>query len=142
MRQPCAGMNVAPWQAHRAAQERPHRDVSITKDPAITTDNHRRGNMWKTITLLSTAALLVSAIGVDAQTRRERFRPRGQTDSEQAAATDSLGRPLPTPRVTEAPTGFDNLTNGFLPQGPDFESLDEDSVVALRSFNDNRFVFE
>ncbi len=98
--------------------------------------------MWKTITLVMAAALLVSAIGADAQTRRERFRPRGQTDSEQAAATDNLGRPLPAPRITEAPTGFDNLTNGFLPQGAPFETLEEDNVVPLRSFNDNRFIFE
>jgi len=98
--------------------------------------------MWKTITLVMAAALLVSAIGADAQTRRERFRPRGQTDSEQAAANDSLGRPVPAPRVTEAPTGFDNLTNGFLPQGAPFETIEEDNVVPLRSFNDNRFIFE
>jgi CxxC motif-containing protein (DUF1111 family) len=43
---------------------------------------------------------------------------------------------------TEAPTGFDNVTNGFTEQGPPFESLNEDNVVALRSFNDNRFIFE
>jgi CxxC motif-containing protein (DUF1111 family) len=43
---------------------------------------------------------------------------------------------------TEAPTGFDNLTNGFLEQGPPFEELTEDTVVAGRSFNDNRFIFE
>jgi CxxC motif-containing protein (DUF1111 family) len=42
----------------------------------------------------------------------------------------------------EAPTGFDNRTNGFDPQGPTFEDLNEDTVVALRSFNDNRFIFE
>jgi CxxC motif-containing protein (DUF1111 family) len=44
--------------------------------------------------------------------------------------------------ATEAPTGFDNQTNGFIPQGPPFESLNEDNVVPLRSFNDNRFIFE
>src|SRR5919109_2557504 len=44
--------------------------------------------------------------------------------------------------ATEAPTGFDNQTNGFTAQGPPFESLDEDNVVPLRSFNDNRFIFE
>src|SRR5262245_53306261 len=44
--------------------------------------------------------------------------------------------------ATEAPTGFDNLTNGFTEQGPDFETLNEETVVALRSFNDNRFIFE
>jgi CxxC motif-containing protein (DUF1111 family) len=42
----------------------------------------------------------------------------------------------------EAKTGFDNLTNGYFPQGPPFESLNEDNVVPLRSFNDGRFVFE
>jgi CxxC motif-containing protein (DUF1111 family) len=80
--------------------------------------------------------------GADAQTRRDRFRIRGQTDTEQPAALDSRGRPLPAPRATEAPTGFDNLTNGFLPQGPPFETIDDDTVVPLRSFNDNRFIFE
>src|SRR5919109_2721862 len=44
--------------------------------------------------------------------------------------------------ATEAPTGFDNQTNGFTAQGPPFERLDEDNVVPLRSFNDNRFIFE
>jgi CxxC motif-containing protein (DUF1111 family) len=45
-------------------------------------------------------------------------------------------------QATEAPTGFDNRTNGFLEQGPPFEELNEDTVVARRSFNDNRFIFE
>jgi CxxC motif-containing protein (DUF1111 family) len=42
----------------------------------------------------------------------------------------------------EAPAAFDNRTNGFDPQGPDFATLEEDAVVPLRSFNDNRFIFE
>jgi CxxC motif-containing protein (DUF1111 family) len=42
----------------------------------------------------------------------------------------------------EAPAAFDNRTNGFDPQGPAFEDIDEDTVVPLRSFNDNRFIFE
>ena len=42
----------------------------------------------------------------------------------------------------EAPTGFDNRTNGFDFQGPTFDTLNEDNVVAGRSFNDNRFIFE
>ena len=42
----------------------------------------------------------------------------------------------------EAPTGFDNETNGFDEQGPNYDSLDDESVVPLRSFNDNRFIFE
>jgi CxxC motif-containing protein (DUF1111 family) len=44
--------------------------------------------------------------------------------------------------ASEAPTGFDNLTNGFTEQGPPFEQLNEDNVVPQRSFNDNRFIFE
>jgi CxxC motif-containing protein (DUF1111 family) len=44
--------------------------------------------------------------------------------------------------LTEALTGYDNLTNGFTEQGPAFGTLSEDNVVALRSFNDNRFIFE
>ena len=42
----------------------------------------------------------------------------------------------------EAPAAFDNRTNGFDPQGPAFDTIDEDTVVPLRSFNDNRFIFE
>jgi CxxC motif-containing protein (DUF1111 family) len=42
----------------------------------------------------------------------------------------------------EAPAAFDNRTNGFDPQGPDFDTIDEETVVPLRSFNDNRFIFE
>lgn len=45
-------------------------------------------------------------------------------------------------RFTEALTGFDNQTNGFLVQGPAFDTLTAETVVALRSFNDNRFIFE
>ena len=44
--------------------------------------------------------------------------------------------------ATEAPTGFDNKTNGFLEQGPPFEEITKDTVVPGRSFNDNRFIFE
>jgi CxxC motif-containing protein (DUF1111 family) len=32
--------------------------------------------------------------------------------------------------------------NGFLRQGAAFDTIDEDNVVPLRSFNDNRFIFE
>jgi len=74
----------------------------------------------------------------DDQARLSRLMPVGEPQSElpkRQATTESV-----TP--TEAPTGFDNLTNGFSPQGPPFEDLNEDTVVANRSFNDNRFIFE
>jgi CxxC motif-containing protein (DUF1111 family) len=44
--------------------------------------------------------------------------------------------------ASEAPTGFDNKTNGFTEQGPPFKELNEDNVVPQRSFNDNMFIFE
>lgn len=46
--------------------------------------------------------------------------------------------------IVNAPTGYDNKTNGFIPQkGPfGFDLLNETNVVAGRSFDDNRFIFE
>lgn len=83
-----------------------------------------------------------------ANLNQDRFRHNGVIENEESPATvgrqasdgDEGGRTAARP--TEAPTGFDNLTNGFNRQGPPFETLNEDNVVALRSFNDNRFIFE
>lgn len=70
--------------------------------------------------------------------RRDRLPPPGAPPEEAPASVleDRSGL------ATEAPTGFDNLTNGYTPQGPAFETLNEENVQPLRSFNDNRFVFE
>ncbi len=68
------------------------------------------------------------------QDRRARFTHDGTVDDERGSG--KKGNP------DEAATGFDNLTNGFDLQGSPFESLTAESTVALRSFNDNRFVFE
>ena len=97
------------------------------------------------VTALLTATTVImtgATLGTDAQSRRDRFRMHGETDTEQTPSVDARGAQLPAPRTTEAPTGFDNETNGFLRQGPPFETIDEDNVVPLRSFNDNRFIFE
>ena len=70
--------------------------------------------------------------------RRERLtQSSGVMASELAAATTAVAT-----APINAPAGFDNRTNGMDPQGPPFESIDEDTVVPLRSFNDNRFIFE
>ena len=71
------------------------------------------------------------------QSRGDRFRHSGAIWNEDRAAADD-----PKSDATEAPTGFDNLTNGFIEQGPPYDTLNEDNVVARRSFNDNRFIFE
>ena len=67
----------------------------------------------------------------------EGFIPKGDAQPETAAP----GARLVAEAVAEAPAAFDGLTNGFDPQGPDFDTIDEDTVVALRSFNDNKFIF-
>ena len=101
---------------------------------------------------LGIAALFVAAVTVSLygqfrqgdQARRERFRARGTSISEGPAGSfERSGRKVPpSVEITEAPTGFDNLTNGFDQQGPPFEQINEDTVKPLRSFNDNRFIFE
>ena len=85
-----------------------------------------------------------------AESRAARFNVIGAADPENpptsmTSSRTGSGSPssnAPTNGPTEAPTGFDNVTNGYLEQGPPFDDLEEDDVVALRSFNDNRFIFE
>ena len=104
----------------------------------------------RTVTgLLSTialAALVCAAIDIpigqaqnaDSRTRISRFRHSGGMDNEAIPRRFVPGEE----HIREAPTGFDNITNGFSPQGPAYEKLNEETVVANRSFNDNRFIFE
>ena len=89
--------------------------------------------------ILGLAAFLISTAASQSnrQNRRDRFRHNGVIEDEDRSAIGD-----PRSDATEAPTGFDNSTNGFSEQGPSFETLNEDTVVALRSFNDNRFIFE
>jgi CxxC motif-containing protein (DUF1111 family) len=68
--------------------------------------------------------------------RRARFTHDSVVDSEigPAALTNTVAR--------EAPAGFANVTNGFDRQGDPYDTLNGANVVPLRSFNDNRFIFE
>ena len=84
----------------------------------------------------SPAFATTRSVSEDHQNRMERFRWTGVIDNEDALVSRT------GTGVTEALTGFDNRTNGFSPQGAPYETLNEDNVVALRSFNDNRFIFE
>jgi CxxC motif-containing protein (DUF1111 family) len=95
------------------------------------------GALLALTTALAPAAFTQGADQVDRRPRAERFRVRGAALTEQTA--EALAN---APPATEAVAGFDNQTNGFDEQGPPFESITEDTVVALRSFNDNRFIFE
>jgi CxxC motif-containing protein (DUF1111 family) len=78
---------------------------------------------------------IAGAVSVALAANEQRFRHSGSTAPE-SPRTDSADR------LAEAPTGFDNRTNGFLAQGAPFDEITEENVVALRSFNDNRFIFE
>ncbi|CAN5700967.1 hypothetical protein BH18PSE1_BH18PSE1_10280 [soil metagenome] len=90
----------------------------------------------RTAFLAATGALtFLASLAHSADNRSERFQHSGRTQ-------DEGGGDLSRERYAEAPTGFDNRTNGFSPQGPAFDTLDEDNVEPLRSFNDNRFIFE
>jgi CxxC motif-containing protein (DUF1111 family) len=82
------------------------------------------------------ALTLTASMGALAQDRAARFNHSG------TIAPESAGPVTDVARLSEAPTGFDNRTNGFNAQGPKFATLDEDTVQPLRSFNDNRFIFE
>ena len=86
-------------------------------------------------TALSQSAVRMSSASRD-QLRRSRFSHSAGVDSETAAVDAAL------PAPAEALTGYDSLTNGFLPQGPAFTSLNSSNAVPGRSYNDNRFIFE
>jgi CxxC motif-containing protein (DUF1111 family) len=88
--------------------------------------------------LAATASpLLLLGLGSTADERAtSRFQHSGRMPVEETAAVTQADF------FSEAPAGFDNRTNGFLRQGPAFETLDEDNVEPNRSFNDNRFIFE
>ena len=97
-------------------------------------------NGSKMLLAAAAAASVSLVLQVPAQNRADRFRSRGTPTPEDPSVVDTqtpAGR-----RFTEAPTGFDSLTNGYLVQGPDFDTLEEDTVVPFRSFNDDRFIFE
>jgi hypothetical protein len=71
----------------------------------------------------------------------DRFMPKGSIETERQSAPAGLAAQASF-APTEAPAGFDNRTNGYLPQGPAFNTIEDDNVVPGRSFNDNRFIFE
>jgi CxxC motif-containing protein (DUF1111 family) len=77
-----------------------------------------------------------STLRVDPETSTtEAAAPRAGTQSTSPGS-------LSTTYYREAPAAFDNRTNGFDVQGPPFGDINGDTVVPLRSFNDNRFIFE
>lgn len=94
---------------------------------------------FKSSACLASAVALTFAVSAFGDGRADRFQPIGAPEIEEGAARAAAAA---IDVFTEAPTGFDGVTNGFNVQGPAFDTLNEDNVVPLRSFNDNRFIFE
>ena len=128
---------------------------AFTPRPGLRRLPLRYVNGFAAATALAAAGLLMAmVVQTSAQNsltqrgarRQERLSHRGGLEDEGPAdvrfrGTDDTSR-AGDPSATEAPTGFDNQTNGFDEQGPDYDSIDDENVVPLRSFNDNRFIFE
>jgi CxxC motif-containing protein (DUF1111 family) len=81
--------------------------------------------------------------------RREKFRHNGVLPSEAPAGEFAFdedrkrtARPTRPGVSDDAPTGYDSLTNDYIEQGPPFNTLTEENVVPLRSYNDDRFIYE
>ena len=91
--------------------------------------------------VLATSVTVVSTQG-PGQDRRGDDRRRLPFTRSGGTAVEPEGPIFGGRNPTEAPAGFDGQTNGMDPQGDPFDTLDEDNVVPLRSFNDNRFIFE
>src|SRR5262245_14093657 len=105
------------------------------------------GNVWKKRPLVHIVVATASgamAFGLFVATKVHgqgglRFSPqqrdenRRQRLSKNGEAEDEDNSPAPASQTSEALAGFDNLTNGFDPQGPEYESLNEENVLALRS---------
>ena len=89
------------------------------------------------------ALAMMSVVGTqNSQTDTKTHERRRQQFTLASRFVDAEGPAEGGPKASEALTGFDNLTNGFDEQGPDFDTLTEENVMPLRSFNDNRFIFE
>ena len=101
-------------------------------------------------TLMLIAAVCVGQIQGELPYRRtkaERFLSNAPARSEGPAKmfyiegiTTPAGKKPPAGSLAKA--GFDNLTNGYAPQGPDFNTITRENVIPTRSFNDGRFIFE
>jgi CxxC motif-containing protein (DUF1111 family) len=79
------------------------------------------------------------------KTKAERFLSTAPARPEGPAKPfyiEGITSPVPLRNGTPARAGYDNLTNGFAPQGPPFNTIDKNNVIPDRSFNDGRFVFE
>ena len=89
----------------------------------------------------ATILWLLNSVALAESARQRRMVAHGPLQAEDVASLPASPRARSRP-IREALRGYDNRTNGYLPQGPAYESLNAENVVPLRSFNDDRFVFE
>lgn len=126
-----------PRNAYSGAKPQKDRDGSRTNSGE---QPEKEKNMRHPKLFVWTCVATLLAVTLSLKGQNDRFRHNGTIENEQTDPSPRAGRGDGNP--TEAPTGFDNTTNGFDDQGPKFENLNEDNVIPLRSFNDNRFIFE
>src|SRR5436305_7985086 len=136
------GMGTLPLHQQRPYFRR-YNEVNIMKSAAFLSVG---------LATIATAAVLTTSLWGEGQSSTQapaqnRFIPRAKAPPEGPA--QFFARPgsdgnseSPNTRPREALTGFDDLTNGYFEQGPDFDTITEDNVQPLRSYNDGRFVFE
>ena len=92
----------------------------------------------------ATSSVSAGPIHAHGKTKAERFIPSSPARPEGPAGYFFIGgitTPVALPTKT-AKTGYDSLSNGYAPQGPDFSTITKDNVIPDRSYNDGRFVFE
>lgn len=103
------------------------------------------------VTLTLTATLCAGHLRAELPYRRtkaERFQSTAPAPPEGPAGLfyiEGITTPAGAARPaagSAAKAGYDNLTNGYAVQGPDFDTINEDNFIPTRSFNDGRFVFE
>src|SRR5262249_40104069 len=127
-----------------------HGGVCVCRDDCVTThsglivDNsgpsatpHPGGSMKSlrlTILFLS-MAVLASVIMARQLPRNEKFNHNGNIAKEAPSSWTGFDDRKKSGDATEAPTGFDNLTNGFDEQGMAYDKIDSGNVMPLRSFN-------
>src|SRR3954462_11077265 len=85
---------------------------------------------WTAITHVSMAQTVVPSTEFNRFTASTlRVDPESDTAGPEVGTLSVPGEGFPSGTFREAPAAFDNRTNGFDPQGPDFETLEEDAVV-------------
>src|SRR5437879_9839493 len=126
------------WAMEKATlpcHQRPPYSPRFRKSPVLVKSTIVLSLSLATIAVVAVLTSSVTGQGPRKMTLQERFTPKRGAAAEGPARFFSMPGGNSAAGNREAPTGFDNLTNGFAPQGPPFDTITKDNVVTLRSFN-------